>query len=602
MSKIALTCITKNEQESLPRMITSVLPEVDAVFVVDTGSTDQTVERTRAMGATVFETKDQFYVKVDTKAIDWCRDFIGKDILLTEGDSIFDFASARNYSFEVVPKEYDWVLWLDSDDVLRGKENLREAVKVAEDQKADEVFFNYLYHCEFKPNGDIHAVLVQHLRERLIRNNGCVKWVGMIHETPVDTSETRKIDLDVCDVLHMTGTRKITQSIQRNVKALEYEVYRLNGKDPRPIYYLAKAYFDLHQDQYNDLAEKLIYKYLEMSGWAEERAQAHEYLAQIFAIRRDYTKSKFHYHQAMMEDPKFPSFYIGMAQTHLLEKEWEKALRWADIASHIEEPHTTLVSSPRDNIGKILEVIYYSNLQTNKLDPAYEAITKLADLFPGREDIQKNLEFATNLKAEKEVTKQLAQLIRYYEALNDRASVTRLLNSLPMHLHNNAIIAEWRKIYTPPKVWADKSVVIYAGTGFELWSPKTIEAKGSGGSEEAIYRLSRELVKKGYAVTVYGDPGEDAGTYDGVTYDHWFNWNYSDTFDVFIAWRNVKLYDMDIKARIRLLDLHDIPNSFDFTDSRVAKVSKILVKSQWHRNYLKSIPDDKFVIVGNGGL
>ena len=53
-NKIAVYTICKNEVDYVDKFMES-MKEADAVFVLDTGSTDGTVEKLRKLGAVVFE-------------------------------------------------------------------------------------------------------------------------------------------------------------------------------------------------------------------------------------------------------------------------------------------------------------------------------------------------------------------------------------------------------------------------------------------------------------------------------------------------------------------------------------------------------------------
>ena len=48
-------------------------------------------------------------------------------------------------------------------------------------------------------------------------------------------------------------------------------------------------------------------------------------------------------------------------------------------------------------------------------------------------------------------------------------------------------------------IWCGRSVV-------GDWGPWSLQETGIGGSEEAVVRLSRELVRVGWGVTVYATP------------------------------------------------------------------------------------------------
>ncbi|NEO42490.1 MAG: tetratricopeptide repeat protein [Moorea sp. SIOASIH] len=80
--------IVKDEEESLPQCLSSVKDVVDEMVILDTGSTDRTIEVAQSYGARVYQ-------------FEWCN----------------DFAAARNQALSYV--EGEWVLVLDADEVLK---------------------------------------------------------------------------------------------------------------------------------------------------------------------------------------------------------------------------------------------------------------------------------------------------------------------------------------------------------------------------------------------------------------------------------------------------------------------------------------------------
>jgi tetratricopeptide (TPR) repeat protein len=85
--KLSLCAIVKNEATNLPKCLNSVKNVVDEIIVLDTGSSDRTIDIARSFGAYVF-------------SYPWDN----------------DFAKARNESLKYV--NGDWVLVLDADEVL----------------------------------------------------------------------------------------------------------------------------------------------------------------------------------------------------------------------------------------------------------------------------------------------------------------------------------------------------------------------------------------------------------------------------------------------------------------------------------------------------
>ena len=85
--QISLCIIVKNEQENLPRCLSSVQAWVDEMIVLDTGSRDRTIEVAKSFGAEV-------------RTFEWCN----------------DFSAARNECLKSA--QGDWILVLDADEVL----------------------------------------------------------------------------------------------------------------------------------------------------------------------------------------------------------------------------------------------------------------------------------------------------------------------------------------------------------------------------------------------------------------------------------------------------------------------------------------------------
>lgn len=96
MSSLACCMIVRDAVATIEAAIGSVLPHVDHVFVLDTGSTDGTLEALRSLPVTVKQTE-------------WPG----------------DFAQARNMSFAMPDDRFTHLLWIDGDDTLVGGEHLR---------------------------------------------------------------------------------------------------------------------------------------------------------------------------------------------------------------------------------------------------------------------------------------------------------------------------------------------------------------------------------------------------------------------------------------------------------------------------------------------
>src|SRR3990167_9397664 len=73
-----------------------------------------------------------------------------------------DFAKARNFNLDQIPEEYDYIVWLDVDDVLQLGANLPIIAQKAKDEGMDLVFCKYLYQVELDEKGKLKEVLIEH--------------------------------------------------------------------------------------------------------------------------------------------------------------------------------------------------------------------------------------------------------------------------------------------------------------------------------------------------------------------------------------------------------------------------------------------------------
>jgi len=101
--------LTLNEEKDLPRCLASVR-DCDDIVVLDSGSTDRTIELARAAGARVFH-----------------RNFD-------------NFAGQRNYAQRSIPFRHPWIFHLDADEAMTG-ELARECDAAARESGALDGYF-----------------------------------------------------------------------------------------------------------------------------------------------------------------------------------------------------------------------------------------------------------------------------------------------------------------------------------------------------------------------------------------------------------------------------------------------------------------------------
>ena len=123
----------------------------------------------------------------------------------------------------------------------------------------------------------------------------------------------------------------------------------------------------------------------------------------------------------------------------------------------------------------------------------------------------------------------------------------------------------------------------------------TVKEKPVGGSESALFYLSRELAKLGHKVTIFNNCGDNGGIYEGVEYINWsdsfkkvINHSKKNKYDIFVAFRDLPALLYPIKAKKKIWWGHD-----DF--SNVWKFKRFLKLVGW----LTERKCDKLFVVSN---
>lgn len=187
MEKISAVLIAKNEQKLIGRCLRSVAG-LDETVVLDTGSTDKTIEVARSLGATV-------------KAV--------------EPVSPFHFANARNSAHELATN--DWILAIDADEILRAGMLSRIRAAVNGQMSKDPLEKANAFIITFTDRG-----AVTH-KKKLYRKS-VWKWTHRVHEEliPLGT-DAKEVMLESVVMEHLPDPDKSARHGQ-NVELLKISI------------------------------------------------------------------------------------------------------------------------------------------------------------------------------------------------------------------------------------------------------------------------------------------------------------------------------------------------------------------------------------------
>lgn len=601
-SKILLTAIFKgdSEYELARRMLESFMPYCHGLVIAIT-------KESKSPKLSTLIHKYKGHVIITTPKT--------HPSIYTDGE-FTNFAEARNVTFQYADslKGYDWYLWADVDDILIGGKELQSVANKALTLHVDSVLFTYWYAIRLKKDNTFSEqdIMIEHLKDRLLKPH-IFKWVSRLHEVPVSKDDNYKpaytayaYDTKTNQTIawaHLSNTKRFETNALRNIKILKLQLEEEKGKDPRTLSYLGKSYFDLNTPENDKEALKLFSSYLKLSGWAEERAVTWQYIGQIFVRQNDHQKAILAYHKAAEVFPNLHMTYLNLAKEYAEVKEYDKSHFWLDVAMKMDPPTTrTTIGNPLEIKWLAASLAYNEAQRKLDLDQAIYWLKIRLELGQHKEEDEGMLKTLEEAKLLNEAGKWVFNYAKWLKDTGHKDKVSKLLEALTPELGREAFVSYIANEVKEPKVWDKKSVAYYASWGadhFESWSPKSI-SKGIGGSERAVIELAKRWVKAGYDVTVFGDPQDDEGDYEGVHYRPWYEINWNDTFHTLILWRSPHLLDKEIKAYNLYMDLHDVASQIDWTDKRMERIDKVFFKSLYHRSMLPKLPDSKAVIISNG--
>jgi tetratricopeptide (TPR) repeat protein len=187
---LSLCMIVRDEEDMLPRCLAAAAGAVDEIVIVDTGSTDRTIEIAREFGAKVIE-----------------REWTGS------------FSEPRNVSFEAATG--DWIIYLDADEVLVADDV--ERLKALTGRVWREAF----YLVETSYTGELgEGGAVTNSALRVFRNRPHYRFEGRLHEQiaqHLPTYASGRIEHSSVRVEHygyLGAVRDAKEKSRRNVELL----------------------------------------------------------------------------------------------------------------------------------------------------------------------------------------------------------------------------------------------------------------------------------------------------------------------------------------------------------------------------------------------
>ncbi len=205
---LSLCMIVKDEEKFLPICLESVKDHVDEIIIVDTGSTDRTVEIATKYNAKIYHHP-------------WEN----------------SFSKARNYSLKYAT--CDWIMWIDADEEVN-KNDAHKLKDVIRDDEVDVIclpMFN-------RPIGG--KAVSTFIAEKIFRNHIGIHFEGIVHNSLKHSGLTKKENIRLNHYGYNQGDKQMEKKFKRTSSLLKLQI-KDDPDNPTPHHYLAISCLERHR-------------------------------------------------------------------------------------------------------------------------------------------------------------------------------------------------------------------------------------------------------------------------------------------------------------------------------------------------------------------
>lgn len=331
MITISLCMIVKNEEDVLARCLDSVADLVEELIIVDTGSTDRTMEIAKS------------YPKVKLYEFAW----------------IDDFAAARNFAFSKATQEY--IYSADADEVLdeenrarffQLKQALLPEIEIVQMKYGNQLEFGTVYNFdeEYRPK------LFKRLRE--------FKWQEAIHETINITPVIYDSDIVITHMPKESHAGRDFKAFERLIGKGEHLSKRLHNM-------YAKELFISGGD------EDFIKAYAFFEGSAKDNDRDAEEVKEASLVvaaaarRKNDTVSFFKHATKVIVSEGCSEICYELGEFYLAKGDLEEAAIWFYNARYETEPLLALKYKEKLSLEKLVQC--YEQMGLSEEAAAYRA-------------------------------------------------------------------------------------------------------------------------------------------------------------------------------------------------------------------------------------
>jgi len=421
--------IVKNEEKYLDRCINSIQGKVDEIIVVDTGSTDRTIEIAQKYNSVV-------------KYFEW----------------INDFAAARNYSISDAKMEY--ILVLDADEYLDDSADLQKDL-----ERGESYYSLQIRNYQNEGKSFVHQSI------RLFKSGIGLRYKGKLHEhLNTDDKDSNykgaKSDIVINHVGYLTEVVSERDKIKRNydimVRELEENPTGYNYFNMGMVYMNEKQYdkaLNMYKksysiDKHRTYIKGMLIRMGECLMFLDRTEEGIKLLTDVANAFPNYTE--FHYTLGVL----FQNIgYLRDAEIEFLEclklgKNVENIFR-EGVGSYLADYQLALIYDKKGRYREAFDEVFKSVIGNRSFYPALALYLKLlqrSDI--SLEEMQKHLEIVYPIGSIKDLSNLVSALYKIRHQLiskydwSFRDENNTYLRAVAYMLDGNYMrsLEEWKKV------------------------------------------------------------------------------------------------------------------------------------------------------------
>ena len=357
--KVCVYAICKNEEKFVKRWVKS-MSEADEIYVLDTGSSDNTVKLLKELG-----------VHVKTEIVTPWR-----------------FDVARNKSLEMLPMDTDICVCTDLDEEF--EVGWREKLENFWNSGITRV--KYTYNWSFDEYGNPATTFLQNK----IHGRKGYNWYHPVHEILKAPEEEKEV---ICESIVLNHYPDNEKSRGSYLPLLEMSVEE-DPSDDRNMHYLGREY--MYYGKWNEGIDTLIrHLNLPSAKWDAERCASMRFIARCYKGLNRPKEAEMWYKEAIKEASYLREGYVELAGIYLEEQRYEEAYELLECAFLIKEKAPVYINEAfawNDYIYELMGLVCY-NLKLYPKSLLY--MQKALELAPNSDRIKNNCEIINKMINEK---------------------------------------------------------------------------------------------------------------------------------------------------------------------------------------------------------